>query len=199
MRDIILASSNSGKVLEMRDLLKDQHFNLRSMADFTIPDADETGLTFVENALIKARHACQLSGLPAISDDSGLVVHALQGKPGVFSARYAGPDASDADRIQKVLEELDQTGSADRLAEFHCVSVFMSYPDEPAPIIAHGVWPGEILKAPRGNKGFGYDPIFYVPEFAQSAAEMDRFEKNRISHRGRAMQKLKAYLKGVPA
>jgi XTP/dITP diphosphohydrolase len=140
------------------------------------------------------RHACELSGLPALSDDSGLVVQALKGKPGVFSSRYAGPHASDEDRIQKVLKEIQISGSADRRAEFHCVLVFMQYPQEPAPIIAHGIWQGEILTEPRGNRGFGYDPIFFVPDLGLSAAEMDPFEKNRIGHRGRAMEQLKQAL-----
>lgn len=194
MRDVVLASSNQGKIVELQDLLKDQHFHLLSMADFNIPDAEETGLTFVENAIIKARHACAHSGLPALSDDSGLVVHALDGKPGVFSSRYAGPDANDQDRIAKVLSELEKSGSENRHAEFHCVLVFMQHPEDPSPLICHGIWPGEILKAPQGTQGFGYDPIFYVPEYGVSAAEMERFEKNRISHRGRAMAQLKLAL-----
>ncbi len=194
MRDVVLASSNPGKIVELQDLLRDQGFHLLSMSDFNIPDADETGLTFVENAIIKARHACQYSGLPAIADDSGLVVHALKGKPGVFSSRYAGPNASDEDRINKVLHELEKSGSADRSAEFHCALVFMMHAEEPSPIICHGIWPGDILVEPIGTEGFGYDPIFYVPEYGISAAEMERFEKNRIGHRGRAMLQLKAAL-----
>jgi len=186
--DIVLASNNKGKADEIRDLLSNTPLNLLSMADLNIPDVEETGLTFVENAILKARNACEHSGLPAIADDSGLVVHALDGMPGVFSARYAKTDKK---RIEKLLTELNNTDGSDRSAAYHCAIVFMRFAKDPSPYICHGIWPGQILQQPRGDKGFGYDPVFYAPEADMSAGEMDPDEKNHISHRARALGKLK--------
>lgn len=197
MIKIVLASNNPGKIVEINELLsKETHIELISQATLNIPEIEETGITFVENAIIKARHASQLSGLPAISDDSGLAVDALQGAPGVFSARYA---ANDQDRIQKLLDALKIVPDVERTARYHSVMIFLRYAIDPAPIICHGIWEGKILQSPRGNKGFGYDPIFYVPTHQCSAAELETEEKNRISHRGQAMQQLINILKGFEA
>lgn len=187
MLEIVLASSNPGKMEEIRDLLKDLPIELISQSEFNVPDAEETGTTFVENAIIKARHAAAYTGLPAIADDSGLTVDALMGAPGVYSARYMGQDATDEDRYNKILTELQEVPRADRTASFHCVIALIEYETDPAPLLCHGIWDGEIALEPKGSKGFGYDPIFYVPEFKCMSAEMDRFEKNRISHRGQAL------------
>lgn len=192
MKKIVLASSNQGKMKEIRELLQEFPIELISQAEFNIPDADETGTTFFENAIIKARQAAKLSGLPALADDSGLVVDALGGMPGVYSARYAGPNASNEQRIQKLLLALADVHGKQRHASFHCVIAFLRHSDDPAPILAHGQWCGEILKQPRGDKGFGYDPVFYVPSHQCSAAELDPQLKNKISHRGRALEKFTA-------
>jgi XTP/dITP diphosphohydrolase len=185
---IVLASSNPGKIIEIQSLLRELPIELIPQSEFNIQDAEETGTTFVENAIIKARHASKQSGLPAIADDSGLTVTALGGAPGVFSSRYAGPQASDQDRINKLLNELDKTNNPDRSACFHCVITLMSHETDPAPLICHGFWHGTILSAPRGKHGFGYDPIFNVPSHQCSAAELDPMEKNEMSHRGQALR-----------
>jgi len=187
MSKIVIASSNQGKIEEIEALLEDLPLELVRQSEFAIPDAAETGTTFIENAIIKARHACQISGLPALADDSGLAIDALDGAPGVFSARYAGEHASDQERIAKVLSELEGVPTEERSACFHCVICLMEHPEDPAPLICHGIWEGLIATESSGDNGFGYDPIFYVPEFACTAAEMDRFEKNKISHRGQAL------------
>lgn len=187
---IVLASSNEGKILEIESLLEDVPIEWLPQSEFDIPDADETGRTFIENAIIKARHATKLSGLPALADDSGIVIDALDGAPGVYSSRYAGENATDAERIQKVLDELGDLAPDERTASFHCVLALMEHENDPAPLICHGIWEGRILTAPQGANGFGYDPIFYVPTHNCSAAELDGFEKNSISHRGQAMMQL---------
>lgn len=194
---IVLASSNAGKMAEIRELLTDLPIELISQSEFSIPDADETGTTFVENAIIKARHAAKLSGMPAISDDSGLAIDALGGAPGVYSARYAGEHATDADRIKKVLDEMQDVPDEDRTATFHCVTALMEHEGDPAPLICHGIWEGTIIHEPRGEKGFGYDPIFYVPSHECTAAQLDPKEKNNISHRGQALFDLASVLKEV--
>lgn len=194
---VVLASSNPGKVKELQSLLSDLPFELIPQTELNIPDVEETGTTFIENAIIKARHAAKYAKLPAIADDSGLTVNALGGAPGVYSARYAGPKATDADRINKLLAELKKTNSTDRSASFHCVIALMSSESDPAPLIAHGIWHGEILTAPRGSNGFGYDPIFYVPGYECSSAELDETEKNIISHRGQAIALFRQAIKGA--
>ena len=193
--EIVLASSNRGKACEIRNILRNSNINIIPQSEFRISDVEETGLTFVENAILKARHATKISGLPAMADDSGLVVDALQGAPGIRSARYAGENKTDLDRIHKLLAELEKTGSTNRHACFHCVVALMLNEKEPAPFISHGIWAGEILKAPRGSHGFGYDPIFYVPTHHCSAAELPESEKNTISHRAQALAKLMMFLR----
>jgi XTP/dITP diphosphohydrolase len=159
-------------------------------SSFNVSNADETGTTFVENAIIKARHACQQTGLPAIADDSGIEVDALNGRPGVYSARYAGENANDENNNQKLLQELTGVPTEQRTARYHAVLVYMRHADDPTPILCHGTWEGIILTEPRGTGGFGYDPLFFVPSHNCAAAELDKAEKNRISHRGKAMQEL---------
>jgi len=192
---IVVATRNPGKLAEIMDLLDDTDIEFVSQHELGIEDATETGLTFVENALLKARHATQLTGLCAIADDSGLEVDLLNGAPGIYSARYAGPHSSDADNIVKLLSLLGDTPSEHRSAHFHCVMVFLRHTEDPAPVIAQGVWHGRILSKPRGDNGFGYDPIFFVPSHRCSAAELDTQTKNRLSHRGQAVRQLVEQLK----
>ncbi len=192
--EIVLASGNAGKLAELRGLLAGSGHVLRAQSDFGIADADETGLTFVENALLKARHASAATGLPALADDSGLCVDALGGAPGLYSARYGGVHGDDARNIARLLGELRGVADAARTARFHCVLALLRSADDPRPIIAEGSWEGRILREPRGNGGFGYDPVFLDPENALSAAELDPAIKNAISHRGRALAALKARL-----
>lgn len=196
MKKIILASSNSGKIAEIQALLSDLSIELIPQKNFNIEDVDETGLTFVENALLKARNAAQISGLPALADDSGLTVDCLGGAPGVYSARYAGADTKgdSAALIAKLLSEISKSNSNNFRASFHCVMALLITPDDPAPIICHGIWTGEIILEPRGQHGFGYDPVFYVPEYGCTAAELDHAEKNKISHRAKAMSQFKEAL-----
>lgn len=194
--DLVLASSNAGKLAELRALFGEAGFTLRAQSDLGVADAEETGLTFIENALLKARHAALATGLPALGDDSGLCVDALGGAPGLYSARYGGVHG-DADRnIARLLRELDDVADAARTARFHCVLVLLRSADDPQPIIAEGTWEGRILLAPRGSGGFGYDPVFFDPENDCSAAELDPAIKNAISHRGRALAALKLRLHG---
>ena len=164
---------------------------LASQADFNIESAEETGTTYIENAIIKARHAASITGLPALADDSGISIDYLKGAPGVHSARYAGDDATDLDRIHKLLSELKDVPDEQRSASFHCVIAYMRSGDDPAPLICHGVWNGRILTAPKGNQGFGYDPVFFDENQGSSAAELDPATKNQISHRGQAINLFK--------
>ncbi len=188
MKKLVLASNNAKKMKELNALLAPLGFEVIAQGDLGIPEAEEPHCTFVENALAKARHAAKLSGLPALADDSGLCVSALGGAPGVISARYAGEPKSDARNNDKLFAEL---GSAtDRRAHFVSVIVLVRHADDPQPLIAEGEWHGEILAEQRGAGGFGYDPLFFVPAFGQTAAELDAETKNRVSHRGQAMQKL---------
>lgn len=187
---LVLASGNPGKIEELQAILKDLPYEIIPQGEFNVPDADETGLTFIENALIKARQACELTGLPAIADDSGLCVDALDGQPGIYSARYAGEGATAADRNQKLLTALTDVPLAERTAYFHCVIVYMRHAKDPDPIIATGKWFGSITTEPRGKFGMGYDPIFWVPNDECTAAEMDPEEKCRVSHRGQALTQL---------
>lgn len=191
---IVLASSNQGKLREIQQLLAPLNFELLPQSDFISRDAEETGLTFVENAIIKARHASQLSGLPALADDSGLEVDALNGEPGIYSSRYAGTDASDADNNQKLLTTLSQVPEQERTARFHCVLVYLRHAADPTPLIAHGTWEGRILDAPRGDNGFGYDPLFFSPHHNAASAELSPEVKNKTSHRAKALQQLLSLL-----
>ncbi len=184
---IVLASGNRGKVREIAELTAHLGIEIVPQSEFGVSDADETGDTFEANALIKARHAADATGLPAISDDSGLAVAALDGRPGVYSARYAGAGASDDDNNEKHLEELD--GVDERAAAFHCVACFVT-PDDPEPVMAHGEWQGSILAARRGSGGFGYDPVFLDPDSGRASAELSPAEKNARSHRGKALRAL---------
>lgn len=190
MKKILLASNNPGKVRELRAMLADRDVEIVPQSAFAIPEVEETGLTFIENALLKARHAAGLSGLPSIADDSGLEVDILNGAPGVRSARYAGEGASDADNNAKLLRELRDIPAERRTARFRCVLVLLRHERDPSPIIAQGVWHGLILDAPRGEGGFGYDPLFFVPEMGRASAELTAEEKNRVSHRGQALRNL---------
>ena len=188
MKKLVLASNNAKKMKELNALLAPLGFEVIPQGQLDIPEAEEPHCTFVENALAKARHASRLSGLPALADDSGLCVKALGGAPGVISARYVGEPKSDARNNEKLLAEL--ASQSDRRAHFVSCLVLCRSADDPQPIIAEGEWHGEILPALRGDGGFGYDPLFFVPEFGKTAAELDADTKNRVSHRGRAMQVL---------
>ena len=187
---IVLASNNAGKVREINQLLADRQIEVVPQKAFAIPDAEETGLTFVENAIIKARHAARLSGLPAIADDSGIEVDALEGAPGIYSARFAGPECDDRRNNLKLLDELQGVAEEERSARFQCLMVYMRHADDPTPIICQGIWEGRILTAPQGENGFGYDPLFWVPSESCSSAQLSPELKNRLSHRGQALRKL---------
>ncbi len=191
---IVLASNNAGKVREINQLLAAEAIEVVPQREFDIPDADETGLTFVENAILKARHAAALSGLPAIADDSGLEVDALEGRPGIYSARFAGPGCTDADNNRKLLQELEGVPEERRSARFQCLMVYMRHAEDPTPVICQGTWEGRILTAPRGDNGFGYDPLFWVPDQGCTSAELPPETKNRLSHRGQALRRLLAAL-----
>jgi XTP/dITP diphosphohydrolase len=192
MKQLVLASNNAKKMKELNALLAPLGFEVIPQGQLGVPEAEEPYCTFVENALAKARHAAQLTGLPALADDSGLCVDALGGAPGVYSARYAGDPRSDARNNEKLLHDL--AGQTQRQAHFYCVLVLVRAADDPHPIIAEGEWRGEILAAQRGQDGFGYDPLFFVPAFGQTAAELDAATKNQLSHRAQAMEKLIARL-----
>jgi XTP/dITP diphosphohydrolase len=187
---LVLASGNRGKLAEFQQLLQGVGFAVVPQTALQVPDIEETGLSFVENAILKARNAARHTLLPALADDSGLEVDALRGAPGIYSARFAGLGASDAQNNAKLLELLRDTPESERSARFRCVLVFMRHAEDPSPVICEGAWNGRILNAPRGEKGFGYDPLFFVPEQKLSAAELPAELKNRISHRGQAMAKL---------
>ena len=187
---IVLASGNSGKLREIQAVLDQQRFQLITQSEFNVPDVPETGTTFVENAIIKARHAAEKTGLPALADDSGIEVDALQGAPGVYSARYAGMHGEDDANNTKLLAAMKNIAEQDRGARFQCVIVYMRHKDDPMPLICEGTWEGKILHGLSGPNGFGYDPLFYVPTHGCSSAELDPAEKNRISHRAQALQKL---------
>ncbi|HBM22816.1 MAG TPA: non-canonical purine NTP pyrophosphatase, RdgB/HAM1 family [Alcanivorax sp.] len=190
MDTLVLASGNQKKLDEMRAILEPLALKVVPQSDFQVPEAEETGLTFVENAILKARNAAAHTGLPAIADDSGLEVDALNGAPGIYSARFSGADASDAKNNALLIDMLGDLPDAPRTARYQAVLVLMRHPDDPTPLICQGTWEGEILLAPRGNGGFGYDPHFLIPELGVTAAEMEPAEKNRISHRGRALKAL---------
>jgi XTP/dITP diphosphohydrolase len=192
---IVLASGNKGKLREMQQVLAPLGFDVVAQSDFNVPDADETGLSFVENAIIKARNASMRTGLPAIADDSGLEVDALDGSPGIYSARFAGAGANDAANNQKLLAELRAHRVENASARFQCVLVCMRHDHDPVPLIAQGSWEGVILAEPRGSNGFGYDPLFFVPGENCTSAELLPERKNLLSHRGQALVKLAAMLR----
>ncbi|WP_417442101.1 RdgB/HAM1 family non-canonical purine NTP pyrophosphatase [Idiomarina sp.] len=191
---LVLATGNSGKVAELRHMLSQTDttadWQVRPQSEWDFAEADETGTTFVENAIIKARHACQQTGLPAIADDSGLAVTALNSAPGVYSARYAGSNATDSDNINKLLKALEGVEESQRQASFHCVLVYMQSAEDPTPIICQGRWDGHILTHSVGEEGFGYDPVFWVKEKNCSAAQLSKTEKQGLSHRGQALKLL---------
>lgn len=193
MKKVVLATGNKGKLREMQNLLAEVDIEVVTQAEFAVPDIEETGLTFVENAILKARNAAQHTGLPAIADDSGLEVDALGGAPGIYSARYSGN--GDKANNEKLVQELADVDDAERTARFQCLLVYMNSATDPAPIIAQGVWEGSILKQPQGDNGFGYDPLFWVAEHNCSSAELAPDVKNSLSHRGQALKKLLAKLK----
>ncbi|MEN7342407.1 MAG: RdgB/HAM1 family non-canonical purine NTP pyrophosphatase [Pseudomonadota bacterium] len=196
-RDLVLASGNAGKLKEIQSILSDMDINLVAQTTLGVESVPETGTTFVENAIIKARHAAAVTGLPAIADDSGLAVDALGGQPGIYSARYAGEDASDDDNITLLLEALD--GESHRVARFWCLIVVMRHAEDPTPLIAGASWQGVIATERAGNDGFGYDPVFYLPSLECTAAALPRETKNRLSHRGQALGELKRLLPGFLA
>lgn len=195
MQKIVLATNNQGKVNELQKLLADAGFDICAQSEFNVPDAEETGLTFVENAILKARHTAKLTGLPAIADDSGLAVEALNGAPGIYSARYAGEHGNDKSNNKKLLQALADIPEEKRSAYFYCALVFMRHENDPTPIICLGKWNGIILHEEQGNGGFGYDPLFYVPELGCTAAELIKEHKSLISHRGQALKQLITKLK----
>lgn len=195
MKKLVLASGNAGKLAELRELLGDGGFELHAQSEFGVRDVEETANTFVENALLKARHAAHATGLPALGDDSGLCVDALGGAPGLYSARYGGVHGDAARNTERLLRELQDVPEARRGARFYCVLVLLRSADDPQPLIAEGQWRGRILDAPRGTLGFGYDPVFFDPDHGCSAAELDPALKNRISHRGQALVALKQCLR----
>ncbi len=191
---LVLASGNAGKLVEIREVLADLSIELVAQGQLGVDDAEETGATFVENAILKARHAARITGLPALGDDSGICVDALDGAPGLLSARFAGEHGNSAANIAKLLDALRDVPEAARNAHFICVIVLLKHADDPAPLIAEGRWHGRILDAPRGDGGFGYDPVFFDPSRNAGAAELNAGEKNHISHRGQALARLRELL-----
>jgi len=194
MQKFVLASNNKGKLREFNDMFAQMSIRVVPQSEFNIEEVEETGLSFVENAILKARNASLHSGLPAIADDSGIEVDALQGEPGIYSARYAGLGANDADNLNKLLHELDGVPTEERTARFQCLLVYMRHAKDPTPLICQGTWEGVILDAPQGENGFGYDPVFYVPEQDCSSAQLSPEVKNSLSHRGKALQLLASQL-----
>ncbi|MFA7632146.1 MAG: RdgB/HAM1 family non-canonical purine NTP pyrophosphatase [Thiohalomonadaceae bacterium] len=190
MQKVVLASGNKGKVKGFAEILAGAKLNVIPQTEFAVPDVAETGLSFVENAIIKARNAAEHTGLPAIADDSGLEVYALKGAPGIYSARYSGEGAGDLANLQKLLADLQDIPTGQRSARFQCVLVYMRHALDPTPIICQGSWEGEIAFAPQGENGFGYDPVFYVPSYRLTAAQLTANQKHELSHRGQALRKL---------
>ncbi|MDY6921373.1 MAG: RdgB/HAM1 family non-canonical purine NTP pyrophosphatase [Pseudomonadota bacterium] len=199
MQDIVVATGNRGKLREINQMLNPLGLQARGQGEFQVSEAPETGLSFVENAIIKARHASRVTGKPALADDSGLEVDALQGAPGIYSARYAGENATDQDNLEKLLVALADTPDPERNARFQCVMVYLRHWQDPVPRICQGTWEGRIARAPRGDNGFGYDPVFWVPERDCTAAELTPEVKNRLSHRGQALQQLLAVFTAAQA
>ncbi|MDN3608962.1 XTP/dITP diphosphatase [Vibrio ostreicida] len=189
-KKIVLATGNQGKVREMAGLLAKFGFEVIAQSEFNVSDVAETGTTFIENAIIKARHAAKETGLAAIADDSGLEVDFLNGAPGIYSARYAGDNASDQENLEKLLNAMEGVPQQQRTARFHCVLVLMRHELDPTPIVCHGVWEGQILTQPQGDHGFGYDPVFLVPEDNCASAQLEPSRKKQLSHRGKALNQL---------
>jgi len=187
MQKVVLATGNAGKVAELASVLADFGLAVTAQTDLGVDSADETGLTFIENALLKARHAAAVTGLPAIADDSGLAVDYLGGAPGIYSARYAGVTASDQENRDKLLADMRDVPIEQRTASFHCVLVYLRHADDPIPLVCHGSWRGVIATTAAGAGGFGYDPVFYLPDAGCTAAQLSREEKQRLSHRGQAL------------
>lgn len=187
---VTLASSNKGKLAEFQQLLSGLNFDVVPQSEFQVPDAIENGLSFVENAIIKARHASKLTGLPAIADDSGLEVDILNGAPGIYSSRFSGENATDEKNNQRLLSLLQEAEENERTGRFQCLLVYMRHPEDPTPIICQGTWEGLITLSPEGESGFGYDPLFYIPEFGCTSAQLEKTQKNKVSHRGKAMAQL---------
>ncbi|MAD76212.1 MAG: non-canonical purine NTP pyrophosphatase, RdgB/HAM1 family [Rheinheimera sp.] len=198
MQKLVLASSNKGKISELQALLSPYQLQVVPQQELGVTDADETGLTFIENAILKARHAALATGLPAIADDSGLAVDALGGEPGIYSARYSGEAATDAENISKLLHALQQVPPANRSAQFHCVLVYLRHASDPTPLVCHGVWSGSISEQVQGSAGFGYDPVFIPTGDTLSAAELSKEQKAAVSHRGQALRQLVAQLQQLP-
>ena len=196
MKKIVIASGNPGKLREIGHILEPLDFQVVPQSDFGVPECPEPHVTFIENCLAKARHAALHTGLPALADDSGICVDALNGAPGVYSARYAGEPKSDQRNNEKLIEALK--GEPNRKAHYYCVIVLVRHPDDPQPLIAEGSWHGEIIDTPRGENGFGYDPYFYLPEFGKTGAELEPDHKNAISHRGMALDLLVTKLRTEP-
>lgn len=196
MARIVLASGNRKKLAELQQILQPLGLEVLPQSEFDVPSPEETGLTFVENALLKARHASKLTGLPAIADDSGIEVDALAGAPGIYSARFAGAQADDAANNALLVEKLGDVPEENRSARYQCLIVMVRHEKDPVPVICQGSWEGRVILEPRGDKGFGYDPHFLIPELGMTAAELDPGEKNRISHRGKALAQLMGQLRG---
>jgi len=199
IKQIVLASGNKGKLREFSQVLGQWHVEVLPQSDFNVSDADETGLSFVENAILKARHAARITGLPALADDSGLEVDALNGAPGIYSARFSGEGATDEKNNARLLAELADVPEAQRTARFRCVLAFMRHAEDPTPLICQGAWEGVILSESCGENGFGYDPLFLIPELGKASAQLAPEQKNKLSHRGQAVQeliaKIEPYLK----
>jgi XTP/dITP diphosphohydrolase len=194
MQEIVVASGNSGKLKEISQMLSPLNIQVVGQKSLNIEDIEETGLSFVENAILKARNASLCSGRPALADDSGLEVDALNGEPGIYSARYAGEHANDANNIVKLLENLQSVSPAERTARFQCIMVYLRHANDPTPLICQGTWEGLIVSKPQGDNGFGYDPVFWVPGQACCAAQLPPEIKNKLSHRGQALQQMIAAL-----
>lgn len=190
MQELVLATGNPGKVRELQNLLQDAGWSVRPQSEWSLTAADETGTTFVENAIIKARHAAKHTERPAVADDSGLSVAALQGAPGVYSARYAGVAASDQDNVTKLLDAMQAVPASQRQASFHCALVYLAHAEDPTPLICTGKWAGMITTEAVGEQGFGYDPVFWVPEHNCTAAQLSSALKHQLSHRGQALRQL---------
>lgn len=196
---IVLASNNAGKIKEFNALLSDMGIDVKPQSEFNVEEAEETGLSFIENAILKARHACAQTGLPALADDSGIEVDYLNGAPGIYSARFAGEHGNNDANNALLLEKLAGVPELQRTARFHCVLAYMRHKDDPTPQVFHGIWEGRILTSTEGQEGFGYDPLFYVPECACSAASLPKEIKNQISHRGKALKQLLAAFRQSPS
>ncbi|HAU5010057.1 RdgB/HAM1 family non-canonical purine NTP pyrophosphatase [Proteus mirabilis] len=197
MQKVVLATGNPGKVTELASLLADFGLDIVAQTELGVGSVEETGLTFVENALIKARHAAKVTGLPAIADDSGISVDALGGAPGIYSARYAGIEATDQQNVDKLLEAMKDVPVEKRQAQFNCVLVYLRHENDPTPLIFHGIWQGVLTQEMQGDGGFGYDPIFFIPELNCTAAQLTREQKNQYSHRGKALKLMLDALKNA--